>query len=114
MLQVGVQMGLTTLEINLALFSNVQDTHALQLRISTLVSGKNTITKTANRLTGTFIYVVIVNIIYNIKKEKKKKITSLGREWLNVCNYAVKNYVAFKMNRTWTNLEDLMLNEKNL
>ena len=25
-----------------------------------------------------------------------------------------KNYVAFKMNRTWTNLEDLMLNEKNL
>ena len=66
-------MGLTTLEINLALFSNVQDTHNLQLRISTLVSGKNTITKTANRLTGTFIYVVIVNIIYNIKKGKKKE-----------------------------------------
>lgn len=41
-------------------------------RISTLVSGKNTITKTANRLTGTFIYVVIVNIIYNIKKGEKK------------------------------------------
>jgi len=37
------------------------------------VSGKNTITKTANRLTGTFIYVVIVNIIYNIKKGRKKR-----------------------------------------
>lgn len=34
-LLVGVQTGLTILERNLAIFSNVQDAHTLQPRIST-------------------------------------------------------------------------------
>ena len=69
-LLVGVPMGFTTLERKLATFTNVQDTHTLQPRISTSM---RFITQTVNRLTRSFVHVLIVNIICDRKKGSKKK-----------------------------------------